>query len=197
VFALRGSRALFAVVFSVFVLAFPKGFLGDSPDKNPIPTQLPGRDALLVATDWYPEQWPESRWETDLQRMEAAHLQVVRLAEFAWSRLEPSEDQYDFGWLDRAIRLAEKHHMAIVLGTPTDGPSAWLAQKYPDTLRVEADGNRAHGSVTSVRYREYCRKIAEKMGKHYGHDPDVVGWQIDNEYGYGQMSHDEDSRKLG
>jgi beta-galactosidase len=76
-----------------------------------------------------------------------------------------------------------------------------LTQKYPDTLRVEADGqrvghgNRAHGSVTSMRCREYCRKIAEEMGKHYGHDADVVGWQIDNEYGYGQMPHDEDSRK--
>jgi beta-galactosidase len=200
-FALRGSRALFAVLLSVLILAVPKCFLGDSPDENPIPTQLPGRDALLVGTDWYPEQWPESRWETDLRMMEAAHLQVVRLAEFAWSRLEPSEGQYDFAWLDRAIRLAEKHHLAVVLGTPTGGPPAWLTQKYPDTLRVEADGqraghgNRAHGSVTSMRYREYCRKIAEEMGKHYGHDADVVGWQIDNEYGYGQMSHDEDSRK--
>jgi hypothetical protein len=106
VFALRGSRALFAVLLSVLILAVPKCFLGDSPDENPIPTQLPGRDALLVGTDWYPEQWPESRWETDLRMMEAAHLQVVRFAEFAWSRLEPSEGQYDFAWLDRATRLA-------------------------------------------------------------------------------------------
>jgi beta-galactosidase len=201
VLALRGSRALFAVLLSVLILAVPKCFLGDSPDENPIATQLPGRDALLVGTDWYPQQWPESRWETDLRMMEPAHLQVVRLAEFAWSRLEPSEGQYDFAWLDRGIRLPEKHHLAVVLGTPTGGPPAWLTQKYPDTLRVEADGqraghgNRAHGSVTSMRYREYCRKIAEEMGKHYGHDADVVGWQIDNEYGYGQMSHDEDSQK--
>jgi beta-galactosidase GanA len=73
-------------------------------------------------------------------------------------------------------------------------------KECPDTLQVEADGqrvgqgNRAHGSVTSGRYREYCRKIAEEMGKHYG-DDGHVGWQIDNECGYGQMSHDEDSRK--
>jgi beta-galactosidase len=83
--------ARFAVMLSVFVLAAPKRFLGDSPDKNPIPTRLPGRDALLVGTDWYPEQWPESRWETDLRMMEAAHLQVVRLAEFAWSRMVDTE----------------------------------------------------------------------------------------------------------
>jgi beta-galactosidase len=128
---------LFAVLLSIAILAAPKRSLGESTDNQAIPTQLPGRDALLVGTDWYPEQWPESRRETDLQMMEAAHLQVVRLAEFAWSRMEPSEAQYDFAWLDRAIRLAEKHHMAIVLGTPTGGPPAWLTQKYPDTLRLE------------------------------------------------------------
>jgi beta-galactosidase len=64
----------------------------------------------------------------------------------------------------------------------------------PDGRRV-AHGNRAQGSVTSPRYREYCRKIAEQMGKQFGHDANVVGWQIDNEYGYGQMSYDEESRQ--
>ena len=74
-------------------------------------------------------------------------------------------------WLDRAIRLLEKHHIAVVLGTPTAGPPAWLTHKYPETLRVEPDGqrvapgNRAHGSPTSVKYREFCRGIAEEMAK--------------------------------
>jgi beta-galactosidase len=200
VFTVRGSRVLLAAVLSALLLLVPKPFLGDSADNNPIPTQLAGRDALLMGTDWYPEQWPESRWETDLGMMEAAHLQVVRVAEFAWSRMEPSEGHYDFAWLDRAIRLAEKHHIAVVVGTPTAAPPAWLTRKYPDTLRMEPDGqrvahgNRAHGSVTSPRYREYCRRIAEEMGKHYGHDANVVGWQIDNEYGYASMSYDEEAR---
>jgi beta-galactosidase len=200
VLPVRSRRLWFAMLLGVLIVVVSKPFLGDSPDKNPIPTQLPARDALLVGTDWYPEQWPESRWETDLQMMEAAHLQVVRVAEFAWSRMEPSEGQFDFGWLERAIRLAEKHHLAVVLGTPTAAPPAWLTQKYPDTLRMEADGqrvthgNRAHGSVTSPRYREYCRRIAEEMGRRFGHDASVVGWQIDNEYGYGMMSHDEEAR---
>jgi beta-galactosidase len=58
-----------------------------------------------------------------------------------------------------------------------------------------AHGNRAHGSVTSPKYREYCKKIAQEMGKHYGHDANVVGWQIDNEYGYGLMSYNEEARQ--
>ena len=166
-----------------------------------IPTQIPGRNALLMGADWYPEQWPESRWETDVSLMEAAHFTVVRIAEFAWSSMEPSEGRYEWGWLDRALRLFEKHHIAVVLGTPTATPPAWLTQKYPETLRVEQSGqrvthgNRAHGSPTSPKYLELCRRIAEVMAKRYGHDPAVVGWQFDNEYGYGQMSFDDGTRK--
>ena len=48
----------------------------------PIPTQIPGRNALLMGTDLYPKQWPEARWKIDLRMMEAAHLNIVRIAEF-------------------------------------------------------------------------------------------------------------------
>jgi len=194
-------RIWILVLLGLSVIAGPTGSPAQSAGTAPIPTQIPGRNALLMGTDWYPEQWPETRWETDLQMMEASHLNVVRIVEFAWSRMEPSEGQFDFAWLDRAIRLAEKYHVAVVLGTPTAAPPAWLTQKYPEILRMEPDGqrvthgNRAHGSVTSVRYREYCRRIAEEMAKRFGHDPNVVGWQIDNEYGYALMSFDAKARQ--
>ena len=165
-----------------------------------IATQIPGHNALLMGAAWYPEHWPESRWESDVSLMEAAHLNVTRIAEFAWSTMEPSEGHFEFGWLERAIRLLEKHHIAVVLGTPTATPPAWLTQKYSETLRVEPNGvrvthgNRAHASVTSRKYREFCRRIAEEMAKRFGNDPNVIGWQIDNEYGYALMSYDEEAR---
>jgi beta-galactosidase len=172
-----------------------------APSPTSIPTQIPGQNAILMGTAWYPEQWPESRWEEDLRMMEAADLKVVRIAEFAWSRMEPSEGHYDFDWLERAINLAGKHHIVSVLGTPTATPPAWLTRKYPDTLRVERDGqrvthgNRAHASASSPRYREFCRRIAEEMAIRFGHNPNVVGWQIDNEYGYALMSYDEGTHR--
>jgi len=168
---------------------------------NVIPTQIPGQNALLMGVAWYPEQWPETRWEEDLRMMEAANLKVVRIAEFAWSRMEPSEGHYDLDWLDRAISLAAKHHIISVVGTPTATPPAWLTQKYPDTLRVEPNGqrvthgNRAHASVTSQRYRDFCRRIAEQIAIRFGHNPNVAGWQIDNEYGYALMSYDDGTRR--
>ena len=181
-----------------FVLFFALSAFAQTPS---VPTQIPGQNAILMGTDWYPEQWPEARWEEDLRMMEAGNLKVVRIAEFAWSRMEPSEGHYDFDWLDRAIALAAKHHIVSVVGTPTAAPPAWLTQKYPDTLRVDehgeraVHGNRAHGSVSSPRYREYCRRIAEQMALRFGHNPNVVGWQIDNEYGYALMSYDDITRK--
>ena len=59
---------------------------------------------LLVGTAWYPEQWPQSRWPRDLELMQAAHLDVVRIGEFAWSTMEPQPGKYDFAWLDRRSR---------------------------------------------------------------------------------------------
>lgn len=149
------------------------------------PTSAPA--PLYFGNSWYPEQWPEVRWETDLQLMQAAHMNVVRMGEFAWSTMEPEEGRFDFAWLDRAIALAAKHHIAVVLGTPTAAPPAWLTSKYPDTLRVDEDGrhaehgNRQHFSFTSPRYREFSRRIALEMARRYGHNPNVLGWQIDNE----------------
>jgi beta-galactosidase len=156
--------------------------------------QAPSPDALalpgqpLIGAAWYPEQWPEDRWDADLSLMQAAGLNVVRVGEFAWSRMEPREGVYDFAWLDRAIQLAAKHNIAVILGTPTDAPPAWLTAKYPDTLRVDANGKRAeHGgrrqfSYSSPRYRDLCRDIAGRMAQRFGRDPNVIGWQIGNEY---------------
>jgi len=171
-----------------------------SQTTNSLSTQVPGHDAILLGTDWYPEQWPESRWEEDLRLMEAAHIKVVRISEFAWSIMEPSEGRFKFDLFDRAIALAAKHGIITVVGTPTAAPPAWLTQKYPETLRMDENGkravhgNRAQASPTSPKYRELCHRIAEQMALHFGHNPNVVGWQIDNEYGYAQMSYDEGTK---
>jgi beta-galactosidase len=145
-------------------------------------------NAPLLGSAWYPEQWPEAVWEHDLALMEAAHMNVVRIGEFAWSSEEPSEGHYELDWLARAIALAAKHHIAVVMGTPTDAPPAWLTTKYPDTLGTDANGRvREHGgrrqfSYASLRYRELCAGIVRVLAQRFGHDPNIIGWQIGNEY---------------
>ena len=155
----------------------------------------PRVSALGLGAAWYPEQWPEARWEADLALMEAAHITFVRVGEFAWSTMEPSEGNFQLDWLEHAVRAAEKHHIAVVIGTPSAAPPAWLTSKYPETLRTEANGRKdTHGGRqqfdwSDPKYRELSRRIAEKMAERFGHDKNVIGWQIDNEYAndsYGQ-----------
>ncbi len=66
-------------------------------------TAYPGVPPLLLGAAWYPEQWPESQWDADLDKMEAAQIHLVRIGEFAWSTMEPEEGKYNFTWLDHAI----------------------------------------------------------------------------------------------
>lgn len=155
---------------------------------------------LYLGTAWYPEQWPESRMEADLALMEKAGIRFCRIGEFAWSRMEPKEGVYDLEWVEHAIRAAEKHHIGIVLGTPSAAPPAWLTQTYPETLRVEEDGRRAeHGNRqqfnwANPQYRKLARGMAEQMAKRFGHDKNVIGWQIDNEYA--NESYDASTKKM-
>ena len=155
--------------------------------QSPLPP-APRVSALGLGAAWYPEQWPEARWEADLAMMEAAHITFVRVGEFAWSTMEPSDGNFQLDWLEHAIRAAEKHHIAVVIGTPSAAPPAWLTSKYPETLRTKADGRKdTHGGReqfdwSDPKYRELARRVAEKMAERFGHDKNVIGWQIDNEY---------------
>lgn len=173
--------------------------VGGTPDARATPPAVHLSPPLALGTAWYPEQWPQSRWEADLALMEAAHINVVRVAEFAWSTLEPRDGQFEFNWLDSAIAQAARHHIWVVIGTPSAAPPAWLTSKYPDVLRVNEDGRRdEHGerqqfSFTSVRYRALARGVAEKLAIRYGHNPNVIGWQIDNEID--TPSFDQDTRE--
>lgn len=137
---------------------------------------------------WYPEHWDETRWAEDLRLMREAGMTVVRIGEFAWSRLEPEEGRYDLDWLERAVALAAAQGLRSVVGTPTATPPAWLTQRYPEVLAVresgqrELHGARCHYSPTSPRYLGFCSGIAEVLARRFGQNPHVMGWQIDNEY---------------
>lgn len=178
------ARAKWLPICMAFAISFMQARLGQSQSQATA-RRVP---SLLLGAAWYPEQGPESRWEKDLQRMRDGHLHVVRVGEFAWSSEEPAEGHYDLDWLERAIRLAEKYQIAVVLGTPTDAPPAWLTTKYPETLRVSADGRRdEHGARRQFNYadplyRKFCAEIVTQLAERFGRDPDVIGWQIGNEY---------------
>lgn len=145
------------------------------------------KDLMQVGTYYYPEQWPEANWERDIKKMSELGFEFTHLAEFSWAILEPEEGKYNFEWLDKAIALAEKYKVKVILCTPTPTPPVWLTQKHPEILMVNADGRtiqhgaRQQGSWSSKVYREYIDKIVTALGKRYGQNKNIWGWQIDNE----------------
>jgi beta-galactosidase len=149
---------------------------------------------MLIGVDYYPEHWPRERWETDIKLMKEAGFNVVRLAEFAWIDMEPQEGQFDFGWLDDAVKLLARYDMNVILGTPTAVMPAWVAQKYPEALRVQRDGTRVvwggrkHNCYSNRDYRRLSQRITFAMAEHFARTPNVIGWQIDNEFG-GEECH--------
>ncbi len=145
------------------------------------------RDLTLTGVYYYPEHWEESQWERDLKQIRDLGFEFVHFAEFAWAQLEPEEGKYDFAWLDRAVALAAKYDLKVIMCTSTATPPVWLSRKYPEILvrneqGIALDhGARQHASFASPLYRELAYKMIEKLAEHYGSDPRIIGWQLDNE----------------
>lgn len=144
---------------------------------------------IHFGVDYYPEHWVRERWEIDAKLMQEMGIQVVRMAEFSWHKLEPEEGKYDFSWLDDAIDLLSKYGIKSIIGTPSAAPPAWMINKYPDILpmdregRIRGFGGRHHDCQSNPTYRRLIRNIVTELAKHYGNNPNVIGWQPDNELG--------------
>jgi len=144
---------------------------------------------MEIGIAYYPEHWPRERWDEDFALMAQAGITLARMAEFAWCRLEPREGEFDFGWLDEAIALAGKHGVKAVLCTPTEAPPPWLSVNYPETRAWRPDGlpyaigGRRNFDPASPAALHFSDAITRAMGEHFGHHPNVAGWQLDNEIG--------------
>jgi beta-galactosidase len=145
--------------------------------------------ALHHGAAWYPELWPESVWQEDLRQMQAHGLTCVRIAEFAWSRLEPQDGVIDLVWLRRAMDLCHAHGLGVVLCTPTATPPLWVLARHPDCLwtdrqgRQPIHGGRQHASYHHQGFRDLGVRITTLMARDLGRHPALIAWQTDNEYG--------------
>jgi len=116
-------------------------------------------------------------------------IKVVRIGEFAWSRLEPKPGDLQFDWLQQAMDTLHTHELKIVLGTPTATPPRWVLDKHPDMLAIDEHGkqrnfgSRRHYCFSSRAYREECDRITTLIAKRFGQHPGLLAWQTDNEFG--------------
>ncbi len=137
--------------------AFKKSFSNDK--------QQFSWDHMTMGVCYYPEHWDENLWADDLARMKESGISVIRVAEFAWSKIEPAENEFDFSFFDRFLNLCLEQKMNVIFSTPTATPPAWLTEAHEEVLNARMDGVlyrhgcRKHYNYNSPVYQDYCRKI--------------------------------------
>ncbi len=144
-------------------------------------------ERLHVGSVYYPEHWPEERWPEEVRLMREAGVTVVRMANLPglrWSRLMAS---FHFEWLDTRHGAAGRGRNPTVLGTPTAAPPAWLAPVNPDAGRRRVWRARpARQPLPLLRHlarvHDASPRIVAGDGRALRPDPNVIGWQLDNEY---------------
>ncbi len=147
-------------------------------------------DHIIHGGDYNPDQWintPEI-WDEDMRLMKLAHVNSATINIFSWSLIEPEEGVYNFGWLDTMMDKLHENGIDVILATPSGARPPWLAQKYPEVLRVEENGIRNEFGVrhnhclTSPVYRQKVREINRIIAERYKDHPALKMWHISNEY---------------
>ena len=145
---------------------------------------------FLHGGDYNPDQWLDRPdiLERDVEMMQKAHVNCVSVGIFSWALLEPEEGVYNFGWLDEVIDRLWRGGIHVILATPSGARPAWMAQKYPEVLRVDEHlqrhhfGERHNHCLTSPVYRQKVHDIDTALARRYAHHPAVILWHLSNEY---------------
>lgn len=143
-------------------------------------------EKLYFGAAYYSEYLPYDRVEKDMEMMEKAGMNVIRIAESTWSTLEPQEGVYDFTHIDRMLNAAACHHISVIVGTPTYAVPTWLVKKYPDILAITQNGRERYGhrqnmDITNPDYLSHAERVVRVLMEHVKDVPHVIGYQLDNE----------------
>ncbi len=147
-------------------------------------------DFIAHGGDYNPDQWIDTPeiWDEDIRLMKLSNVTCATVGIFSWSLIEPQEHVYNFEWLDNILDKLHENGISVILATPSGARPAWLAQKYPEVLRVQENGIRNEFGVrhnhclTSPLYREKVREINAIIAERYKDHPAIKMWHISNEY---------------
>ena len=127
---------------------------------------------IAFGGDYNPDQWPEDVWDDDIRLMTQAGVNTVALAIFSWDRLQPTEDHWDFDWLDRIIDKLGKAGIAVDLASATATAPLWLYENHPEVLPRDKyghpvnAGSRQSWSPTSPVFKEYALTLCRVPFRH-------------------------------
>lgn len=147
--------------------------------------------SVLYGAAYYNEYVPSplhpERLAIDVKMMKDAGFTVVRMGESTWSLWEPAEGVFDYAWMDRVVDAMSKAGIQVIMGTPTYSMPVWMAKAHPEFYaRPLRGGYVGYGMRQNMDYdnplfRKYAQDLIVHLVRHYRDNPDVIGWQIDNE----------------
>jgi beta-galactosidase len=163
----------------------------------PAAAAQPEFPTVLYGAAYYHEYMPYERLDKDVQMIKAAGFNVVRLGESTWSLWEPEDGRFDTAWMDRVVDAMGKAGIKVIMGTPTYSIPAWMARQHPEILATKLGGAkntygmRQNMNTDSPAYRFYAERLIRRIVAHYKDNPNVIGWQVDNETAsYGAANDD-------
>ena len=152
---------------------------------------------VLYGAAYYHEYEPYERLDQDVKLMKDAGLTVVRMGESTWSLWEPEDGHFEYEWMDRVVDAMGKAGIKVVMGTPTYSIPTWLYAEHPEVLARPLGGEKAfygmrqNMDIENPTFRFYAQRMIAHIVEHYKNNPNVIGWQIDNETAsYGASNHD-------
>jgi len=167
------------------------------PAENSAAAAVRSFPTILYGAAYYHEYMPYDRLDRDVAMMKAAGLNVVRLGESTWSLWEPEDGRFDYAWMDRVVDAMGKAGIKVIMGTPTYSVPAWMAHQHPEILARRLNGQangygmRQNMDTDSPAYRFYAERLIRHIVAHYKDNPNVIGWQVDNETSsYGAANDD-------
>jgi beta-galactosidase len=196
-------RPLLALTLALGSAAFLAAQQPSAPAQDPdlsFPT-------VLYGVAYYNEYMPgdqNARLLKDIDLMKAAGINVVRMGESTWSLWEPEDGRFEYAWMDHIVDAMGKAGIKVILGTPTYSIPAWMAHQHPEIFaeRIPVGmfggkpisstyGLRQNMDTDSPAYRFYAERLIRHIVAHYKDNPNVIGWQLDNETSSYEAANDD------
>lgn len=180
------KRLLFLVLGS-FLMIGPSLAQGQVASARSNPLSMQAMPNVLYGAAYYHEYEPYERLDQDVAMMQKAGFSVVRMGESTWSLWEPEDGHFTYAWMDRVVDAMGKAGIKVILGTPTYSIPVWLYHEHPEILARPLGGAprfygmRQNMDTDNPIFRAYAKRLIVHLVDHFRNNPNVIGWQIDNE----------------
>jgi beta-galactosidase len=185
--SIKPVKKMLAVMFAVSLSFVPLLAQGKDSSRNSPPASVEALPNVLYGAAYYHEYEPYERLDQDVAMMKKAGFSVVRMGESTWSLWEPEDGQFTYAWMDRVVDAMGKAGIKVIMGTPTYSLPVWLYHEHPEMLARPLGGAprfygmRQNMDTDNPIFRSYAQRLIVHLVEHYRNNPNVIGWQVDNE----------------